>query len=226
MRCAARADERADRDFRTASGPAPSTFATVASSPIGGHDDDVAGVACARRRRARRLAGSRRYARPHQRSRAAPTGRASRPPRGRRRPAASRPLVDMPLNSIPPTTTVAGLEAKRRAAAGRCAVDVAFWGGVVPGNRDALEPLARRRCPRIQVLPEPFGRRRVLARERRRPARGHAGAGRSRSAAAGPRRMAGVAARSVGRSGGEPARIQDLARQPAARPASRPRSTR
>jgi len=43
-------------------------------------------------------------------------------------------LVDMPLNSIPPTTTVAALEAKRAAAAGRCAVDVAFWGGVVPGN--------------------------------------------------------------------------------------------
>jgi allantoinase len=51
-------------------------------------------------------------------------------------------LVDMPLNSIPPTTTVEGLEAKRRAAAGRCAVDVAFWGGVVPGNREQLAPLA------------------------------------------------------------------------------------
>ncbi|MGH9382907.1 MAG: allantoinase AllB [Vicinamibacterales bacterium] len=52
-------------------------------------------------------------------------------------------LVDMPLNSIPPTTTAAGLEAKRRAAEGRCAVDVAFWGGVVPGNHKALEALAR-----------------------------------------------------------------------------------
>ena len=52
-------------------------------------------------------------------------------------------LVDMPLNSIPPTTTSQGLEAKRRAAAGRCHVDVGFWGGVVPGNGDALEPLAR-----------------------------------------------------------------------------------
>jgi len=52
-------------------------------------------------------------------------------------------LVDMPLNSIPPTTDVAGLEAKRRAAAGRCHVDVGFWGGVVPGNSGALEPLAR-----------------------------------------------------------------------------------
>lgn len=52
-------------------------------------------------------------------------------------------LVDMPLNSIPATTTVAALEAKRRAAAGRCHVDVGFWGGVVPGNAADLEPLAR-----------------------------------------------------------------------------------
>ena len=52
-------------------------------------------------------------------------------------------LVDMPLNSIPATTTVAALDAKRRAAAGRCHVDVGFWGGVVPGNAGDLEPLAR-----------------------------------------------------------------------------------
>jgi allantoinase len=52
-------------------------------------------------------------------------------------------LVDMPLNSIPATTTVAALEAKRNAAAGRCHVDVGFWGGVVPGNAAHIEPLAR-----------------------------------------------------------------------------------
>jgi allantoinase len=52
-------------------------------------------------------------------------------------------VVDMPLNSIPSTTSVDGLEAKRAAAAGRCHVDVGFWGGVVPGNTAALEPLAR-----------------------------------------------------------------------------------
>ncbi len=51
-------------------------------------------------------------------------------------------LVDMPLNSIPATTTVAGLEAKRRAANGRCHVDVGFWGGVVPGNAPELDALA------------------------------------------------------------------------------------
>jgi allantoinase len=52
-------------------------------------------------------------------------------------------MVDMPLNSVPPTTTLGGLEAKRRAAAGKCHVDVAFWGGVVPGNATDLELLAR-----------------------------------------------------------------------------------
>jgi len=52
-------------------------------------------------------------------------------------------LVDMPLNSVPATTTAAGLEQKRHAARGRCHVDVGFWGGVVPGNASDLAPLAR-----------------------------------------------------------------------------------
>ena len=43
-------------------------------------------------------------------------------------------IVDMPLNSLPVTTTVDALRAKAAAAAGQCAVDVAFWGGAVPGN--------------------------------------------------------------------------------------------
>jgi allantoinase len=50
-------------------------------------------------------------------------------------------IVDMPLNSIPPTTTVAGFEEKLAAAHGKCMVDVAFWGGVVPENTDELRPL-------------------------------------------------------------------------------------
>ncbi|WP_185996386.1 allantoinase AllB [Nocardioides campestrisoli] len=50
-------------------------------------------------------------------------------------------LIDMPLNSVPPTTTVAGLRAKQAAARDRVAVDVGFWGGAVPGNLDELEPL-------------------------------------------------------------------------------------
>jgi allantoinase len=50
-------------------------------------------------------------------------------------------LVDMPLNSIPPTTTREAFAAKRAAARGQCAVDVGFWGGVVPGNSGELPGL-------------------------------------------------------------------------------------
>src|ERR1700740_3671164 len=50
-------------------------------------------------------------------------------------------ICDMPLNSLPPTVSVAALADKRAAAASKCWVDVAFWGGAVPGNRDELEPL-------------------------------------------------------------------------------------
>ncbi|KAF7361870.1 Allantoinase [Mycena venus] len=50
-------------------------------------------------------------------------------------------VVDMPLNSIPPTCTVANLELKKQAASGQCFTDVAFWGGVIPGNQAHLRPL-------------------------------------------------------------------------------------
>ncbi|WP_119729585.1 allantoinase AllB [Thermomonospora amylolytica] len=50
-------------------------------------------------------------------------------------------LIDMPLNSVPPTVGVAELEVKRTAARGRVHVDVGFWGGAVPGNVPALRPL-------------------------------------------------------------------------------------
>lgn len=43
-------------------------------------------------------------------------------------------ILDMPLNSIPPTTTAGALEVKQAAAQGQCFVDVGFWGGAVPGN--------------------------------------------------------------------------------------------
>jgi allantoinase len=50
-------------------------------------------------------------------------------------------FVDMPLNSVPATTTGRALEAKRAAAAG-AGVNVEFWGGVVPGNAGELDALA------------------------------------------------------------------------------------
>jgi allantoinase len=43
-------------------------------------------------------------------------------------------FIDMPLNSVPPTTSLHGLHAKQAAAAGQCQVDVGFWGGAIPGN--------------------------------------------------------------------------------------------
>ncbi|GGV29882.1 allantoinase [Streptomyces griseoflavus] len=50
-------------------------------------------------------------------------------------------LIDMPLNSLPPTTTVGHLRAKRRVAAGKAHIDVGFWGGALPDNVRDLRPL-------------------------------------------------------------------------------------
>lgn len=50
-------------------------------------------------------------------------------------------ILDMPLNSLPPTVDVAALEIKRTAADGQCLVDVGFWGGAVPGNIMNMRPL-------------------------------------------------------------------------------------
>jgi allantoinase len=50
-------------------------------------------------------------------------------------------IVDMPLNSIPPTTSVAALQTKVHALHGKCRVDVALWGGAVPGNAGELRAM-------------------------------------------------------------------------------------
>ncbi|XP_068449341.1 allantoinase, mitochondrial isoform X1 [Clinocottus analis] len=50
-------------------------------------------------------------------------------------------IVDMPLNSIPPATTVGNFREKLLAATGKCFVDTAFWGGVIPGNQMELRPM-------------------------------------------------------------------------------------
>jgi allantoinase len=52
-------------------------------------------------------------------------------------------LVDMPLNCLPETTTVAALEEKRTSARGECFVDWAAWGGAVADNQQHILPLAR-----------------------------------------------------------------------------------
>lgn len=48
-------------------------------------------------------------------------------------------IVDMPLNSLPPTTSLAALETKKQYAHGD--VHVELWGGVVPGNTRELRPM-------------------------------------------------------------------------------------
>ena len=53
-------------------------------------------------------------------------------------------VIDMPLNAIPPTTTVPNFELKLKAAENQCWVDVGFWGGVIPSNAAELKPLIKR----------------------------------------------------------------------------------
>ena len=50
-------------------------------------------------------------------------------------------IIDMPLNSVPPTTSVENLELKRSVARDQAFVDVGFWGGAIPGNTENLRPL-------------------------------------------------------------------------------------
>ncbi|MFF4579423.1 allantoinase AllB [Streptomyces sp. NPDC001373] len=50
-------------------------------------------------------------------------------------------LLDMPLNSLPPTTTVDNLRVKQEVARAKAHVDVGFWGGALPGNVKDLRPL-------------------------------------------------------------------------------------
>ncbi|MFK4038157.1 allantoinase AllB [Nonomuraea wenchangensis] len=66
-------------------------------------------------------------------------------------------IVDMPLNSLPPTTDVAALEAKLAAARGQCHVDVGFWGGAVPGNVKELAPLHERGVLGFKCFMSPSG---------------------------------------------------------------------
>ncbi|WSP41966.1 allantoinase AllB [Streptomyces sp. NBC_01244] len=50
-------------------------------------------------------------------------------------------ILDMPLNSLPPTTTTANLVVKQDVARTKAHVDVGFWGGALPDNVKDLRPL-------------------------------------------------------------------------------------
>lgn len=66
-------------------------------------------------------------------------------------------LVDMPLNCIPATTSREAAEQKREVLGDSIHVDVAFWGGVVPGNQGALEGLAKFGVPGCKCFTCPSG---------------------------------------------------------------------
>ncbi|MEU6710762.1 allantoinase AllB [Nonomuraea sp. NPDC046802] len=66
-------------------------------------------------------------------------------------------ILDMPLNSLPPTVNVAAFETKLRAAEGQCHVDVGFWGGAVPGNVKDLAPLRERGVFGFKCFMSPSG---------------------------------------------------------------------
>lgn len=53
-------------------------------------------------------------------------------------------IVDMPLNALPPTTTLKNFELKLEAAKNQCWVDTGFWGGVIPQNTTELKPMIER----------------------------------------------------------------------------------
>src|SRR5215469_12272821 len=55
-------------------------------------------------------------------------------------------LIEMPLNSIPATTTVAAFQEKLNATTGKLWADTGFWGGVVPGNALELRGLWEAGC--------------------------------------------------------------------------------
>ncbi|HEU4521465.1 MAG TPA: allantoinase AllB [Thermoanaerobaculia bacterium] len=50
-------------------------------------------------------------------------------------------IVDMPLNSIPATTSIEALRVKIEAIDAKIRTDVALWGGVIPGNTHELRPM-------------------------------------------------------------------------------------
>ena len=66
-------------------------------------------------------------------------------------------ICDMPLNCVPVTTTPEAVAAKKAALAGKAAVDVAFWGGLVPANARALAPLLAEGLPGCKCFLVPSG---------------------------------------------------------------------
>ncbi len=50
-------------------------------------------------------------------------------------------IIDMPLNTIPPTVNLEALQIKKAAAEPKAYVNIGFWGGAIPGNKENLREL-------------------------------------------------------------------------------------
>lgn len=61
-------------------------------------------------------------------------------------------VIDMPLNCIPPTTTLANLAAKTAAAEGKCSIDYGFWGGAIPGNSAEFAAMVEKGVPGFKAF--------------------------------------------------------------------------
>ncbi len=66
-------------------------------------------------------------------------------------------IFDMPLNSVPATTSAEAMRVKLAAAGGKCSVNVGFWGGLVPGNVGELRPMKDLGAPGFKCFLVPSG---------------------------------------------------------------------
>ena len=95
--------------------------------------------------------------------------------------------IDMPLNAIPPTVDGAAFDAKVAAATGVARVDVALWGGLVPGDLDRLDELAARGVVGFKAFMSASGVPEFAAADDLTLLEGMARAARARAAGRGPR---------------------------------------
>ena len=128
-------------------------------------------------------------------------------------------LIEMPLNSIPATTTAVAYREKLAAAAGKLRVDMGFWGGVVPGNAAELPGVVGRWRIRIQVFSGAQRRGRIRACDGDGSCARRCRSWRARRASAGACGIAGPIEKAVAKAGEEcfATKICDVAGVAAAR---------
>ena len=96
--------------------------------------------------------------------------------------------VDMPLNAHPPTLDGAAFDRKRACGEAAARVDFALWGGLVPGNLEAMDELAARGVVGYKAFMADSGIDDFAGGRRPHALRGHAPRGGARAAGRRPRR--------------------------------------